>query len=140
MVTYNFYLKLVARLSIRPNVSESQIRGYLADTKPKLDARLNTLVGNAPPVAQATLDDTRIKLKVGPYGPGLWEIYPKMSLTVTVADGITEQQVLGYLEGYWNQAKIDLRTLVANAPAGANAQILSWHVHRLTGDVDEVEV
>ncbi len=140
LMTYSIYLKIVARLSVNKNVTESQIRGYLADAKSKLNARLDTLIGNAPPVAAATLGDTSIGLKVVPIGPGLWELYPKMVLTVTVADEITELQVRNFLEGYWDQAKTDLRTLVGNVPDGMNATIVSWHVHRLSGDVDEVEI
>ncbi len=139
MVTYDLYLKIVVRLSVKNNVTESQIRGYLVDAKPKLVARLGALVAAAPPAAQATLDATTVKLKVNRLGLGMWEVYPKIVLTVTVADTITETQVANFLEGYWDQAKTDLRTLVGNAPAGAKAKILSWHVHRLTGDVNEVE-
>ena len=133
------YLKIVATLSIRDNITESQIRGFLADARPDLEARIATLVANAPPVAQAVLDDTQFNLKVDPAGPGLWTIYPKLVLAVTVADGITEDQVFGYLDGYWDQFKTVLRAVIGTAPGGANAQITGWHVHRLTGDVDEVE-
>ena len=133
------YLKIVATLSIRDNITESQIRGFLAGARPDLETRIATLVANAPPVAEAVLDDTQFKLKVGSISPGLWTIYPKIMLTITVADGITETQVLGYLEGYWDQFKTVLRALIASAPGGANAQITEWHVHRLSGSVDEVE-
>ncbi len=133
------YLKIVASLSIRNNITEAQIRGFLADARPDFEAKIVTLVANAPPVAEAVLDDTRFKLKVDPQGLGLWTIYPKISLTLTVADQITEDQVLGYLEGYWDQFKTVLRTLVGTVPGGANAQITEWHVHRLSGHADEVE-
>ncbi len=133
------YLKIVATLSIRDNITEGQIRGFLADARPDLETKLANLVANAPPAAEAVLDDTQVKLKVSSVGPGLWTIYPKLALTVTVADGITEAQVLGYLEDYWDQFKTVLRVLIGSAPAGANAQITEWHVHRLTGSVDEVE-
>ena len=136
---FSFYLKIVATLSIRNNITESQIRGFLADARPDLETKLATLVGNAPPVAEAVLDDTRFNLRVNSTGPGLWTIYPKILLKVTVADGITEAQVLGYLEDYWDQFKTVLRALIGSTPAGANAQITEWHVHRLTGSVDEVE-
>ena len=135
----SFYLKIVATLSIRNNITEAQIRGFLADARPDLEAKIATLVGNAPPVAEAVLDNTQFKLKVDAQGPGLWTIYPKVVLSLTVADQITEAQVLGYLDGYWDQFKTVLRALIGSAPAGANAQITEWHVHRLTGSVDEVE-
>ncbi len=133
------YLKIVASLSIRNNITEAQIRGFLGDARQDLEAKIVALVANAPPVAEAVLDDTQFKLKVDPQGPGLWTIYPKISLTLTVADQITEDQVLGYLDGYWDQFKTVLRALIGTAPAGANAQITGWHVHRLSGSVDEVE-
>ncbi len=135
----NVYLKIVATLSIRDNITESQIRGFLAGARPDLETKFNTLIANAPPVAEAVLDDTQFNLKVNSISPGLWTIYPKIVLTVTVADGITEAQVLGYLEGYWDQFKTVLRTLIGTAPGGANARIIEWHVHRLSGSVDEVE-
>ncbi len=135
----NLYLKIVATLSIRNNITENQIRGFLADARPNLESKLATLVANAPPAAEAVLDDVDFNLKVDSVGPGLWTIYPKIVLSVTVADQITEAQVLGYLEGYWDQFKTVLRGLIGSAPAGANAQITEWHVHRLTGSVDEVE-
>ncbi len=133
------YLKIVATLSIRNNITEAQIRGFLADARPDLEAKLATLVANAPSVAEAVLDDIQFRLKVDAFGPGLWTIYPKIILTVTVADGITEDQVRGYLEGYWDQFKTVLRVLIGSAPGGANAQIIEWHVHRLSGSVNEVE-
>ena len=135
----NFYLKIVATLSIRNNITEGQIRGFLAAARPDLETKLANLVANAPPVAEAVLDDTQFRLKVDPVSPGLWTIYPKIVLTVTVADEITKAQVLGYLEGYWDQFKTVLRALIGSAPGGANAQITEWHVHRLSGSVDEVE-
>ena len=135
----NFYLKIVATLSIRNNITEGQIRGFLADARPDLETKLATLVANAPPAAEAVLDDVRFRLKVDPQGPGLWTIYPKIVLTITVADVITEDQVRGYLDRYWDQFKTVLRVLIGSAPAGVNAQITEWHVHRLSGDVDEVE-
>ena len=133
------YLKIVATLSIRNNITEAQIRGFLADARPDLETKIATLVANAPPVAEAVLDDVGFKLKINSQGPGLWEIYPKITLSVSVADQITETQVRGYLDGYWDQFKTVLRALIGSAPAGANAQITDWHVHRLSGDVDEVD-
>ena len=135
----NLYLKIVATLSIRNNITENQIRGFLADARPNLESKLATLVANAPPAAEAVLDDVDFNLKVDSVGPGLWTIYPKIVLSITVADQITEAQVLGYLEGYWDQFKTILRALIGSAPGGANAQITGWHVHRLSGSVDEVE-
>ncbi len=137
--TLTIHLKIVASLSIRNNITEGQIRGFLADARPDLEAKLTTLIGNAPPVAEAVLDDIGFKLKVDLVGPGLWTIYPKVVLAITIADGISEAQVSGYLDDYWDQFKTVLRTLVGTAPGGANAQITGWHVHRLSGSVDEVE-
>ncbi len=135
----NTYLKIVLRLSLRDNITEAQIRNFLADTEPKLRSRVTALVANAPVVAEAVLENMQLKLKVDPVEPGAWAIYPKLGIDVSVADGITEAQVFGYLESYWDQAKIDLRSLIASIPTGAQAQILEWHVHRLTGSTDEVE-
>ncbi len=135
----NVYLKIVLRLSLRDNITEAQIRTFLADADPKLRARVTALVANAPVAAEAVLEDIGLKLKVDPIEPGIWEIYPKTVIDVSVADGITEAQVYGYLEGYWDQFKTDLRVLIASIPTGAQAQILSWHVHRLAGTMDEVE-
>ena len=132
-------MKLVAWLDIRNNVTEAQIRGYLAGFKDNADARLQALVDAAPGGAQAVLDSTDYKLKVNSVGVGEWELYPKIVMNVTMADGITISQVLNYVESYWDQAKDDLRTLVSSAPAGANAAITQWHVHRLSGSVDELE-
>ena len=148
MIQYSFTIKLVFWLSIRNNIIENQIRSYLADAKDNLTARLVTLVNNAPAAAQASftgpIDEAiTLKLKVHSSDPivgGLWEIYPKIVMKITVADNITLIQVRTYLDGYWDQAKTDLRALVANAPPGANAQITEWHVHRLSGSVDEIEV
>ena len=147
MIQYSFTIKLVFWLSIRNNIIENQIRSYLADAKDNLIARLVTLVNNAPAAAQASFSGP-INEAIGyrlwvfsldPVVGGLWEIYPQIILRVTVADTITLNQVRTYLEGYWDQAKTDIRALVANAPAGANAQITEWHVHRLSGSVDELE-
>ena len=140
MTTYVFVLKLVAWLSVRDNVTESQIRGYLSGVQSAVTSRLTTLVSNAPPGAQAVLNDVGFRLKVHSFAPGEWELYPKIVMDVTVVDGITMNQIRVYLEDYWDQAKSDLRGLIAGAPAGANAQIIEWHVHRLSGSVDEVEV
>ena len=139
MTTYNLALKIVVTVSMRDIITVTQVRAFLADARSKLDARLATLVNNAPSGAQAVLDGTDYRLKTSKSTPTLWEIYPKITLTVTVADGITLNQVQTYLEGYWDQFKIDFRSLVATAPPQANAQIIEWHVHRLTGSVDEVE-
>ena len=139
MAQYSINLKVVAWLSIREFVIENQIRGYLADARPKMLTRVAALVAAAPPAANASLDDTQFKLKVTSVEAGVWELYPKMVIFVSVADNITRTQVRNFLEDYWDQFKADLRTLVANAPAGANAQITDWHVHRLSGSVDEVE-
>ena len=139
MVTYNFYLKIVATLSIRSNVTEAQIRSFLANSRDDLEAKINTIVSNAPPVAEAVLDNVSFKLKVNSFSPGLWEIYPKIVLTISVADSITELQVQNFLEGYCDQFKVVLRNLVASVPANRQAVILDWHVHRLSGHVDEVE-
>ncbi len=148
MTQYTFTIKIVFWLSIRNTVIENQIRSYLADAKDNLTARLVTLVNNAPAAAQASftgpIDEAiTLKLKVHSSDPivgGLWEIYPKVVMKISVADNITLNQVRIYLEGYWDQAKADIRALVANAPPGANAQITEWHVHRVAGSVDEVEV
>lgn len=140
MVTYNFYLKIVVTLSVKNNITEFQIRDYLTDVKPKLDTRLNALIGSAPPIAQATLDNIDISLRVHKISPGLWTIYPKMILTITVADEITEIQVRNYLEDYWDQVKIDFRTLIGNVPNQAKVKIIEWHIHRLSGSVDEDEI
>ena len=51
MVIHNIYFKLVVQLSVKNSVTESQIRNFLVDAKPKLVARFTALVGNAPPVA-----------------------------------------------------------------------------------------
>ena len=139
MAVYSVFLKIVVTLSIRNNITEGQIRGFLADARPDLEAKITTLVANAPPAAEAVLDNTDFKLKVDPQGPGLWTLYPKIVLTIAVADQITEAQVLGYLDGYWDQFKTVLRALIATVPGGANAQITKWHVHRLANHVDEVE-
>lgn len=139
MISYSVVMKILAWLDIRNNVTESQIRGYLAGFKDDADARLQALVDAAPGAAQAVLDGTSYKLKVNPIEVGKWELYPKIVMDVTVADGITMSQVLLYVESYWDQAKTDLRALVASAPAGANAAITEWHVHRLSGSVDELE-
>ena len=138
MTTYNLYLKIVVTVSMRDIITVTQVRAFLADARSKLDARLATLVNNAPSGAQAVLDSTDYKLKADKSSPTLWSIYPKLSLVITVADGITLDQVQTYLESYWDQFKIDLRSLVATAPPQANAQIVEWHVHRLTGSVDDV--
>ena len=140
MVSYSINLKIVSWFTINDTVTEAQIRGYLANTRPDLEAKITTLVANAPAAAEAVLDGTQFTLKLTEQAPGEWELYPKMVLDVSVADGITLAQILNYLEDYWDQAKTVLRNLVANAPAGANAQITEWHVHRLSGSVDEVEV
>lgn len=139
MATYNLFLKMVTELSVRNNVTEDQIRNFLANIEPRLKARLTALVNQAPQAASATLENTNFRLKIHKVGPGLWSIYPKLVLTITVADGITQTQVRSYLEGYWNQAKVDLRGLVGDAPRRNNVQILKWHVHRLSGDTDEAE-
>ncbi len=148
MIQYSFTIKIVFWLSIRNNIIENQIRSYLADSRDNLTARLVALVNNAPAAAQASLtgpvnEAIILKLKVvssDPVAGGLWEIYPKIVMKITVADTITLNQVRTYLDDYWDQAKTDLRNLVANAPPGANAKITEWHVHRLSGSVDEVEV
>ncbi len=140
MASYSIVMKIVAWLDIRDNITEAQIRSYLSGYQIAATARLQTLVDNAPSGAQAVLNGVTFKLKVNPVITGRWELYPKIVMDVTVADGITELQVRNYLEDYWDQFKADLKALVANAPAGANAQITEWHVHRLSGSVDEVEV
>ena len=140
MVSYSVNLKIVAWFTINNTVTEAQIRGYLANARPDLEAKITTLVNNAPAAAEAVLDGTQFKLKLTEQAPGEWELYPKLILTVTVADGITGLQVRNYLEDYWDQAKTVLRDLVATAPPGANAQLTEWHVHRLTGSVDEIEI
>ena len=139
MTTYDLYLKIVVTVSMRDIITVTQVRAFLADGRSKLDARLATLVNNAPSGAQAVLNGTDYKLKAHKSTPTLWEIYPKIVVTITVADGITLDQVQTYLEGYWDQFKTDFRALVATAPPQANAQIVEWHVHRLTGAVNEVE-
>ena len=139
MTTYNLVLKIVVTVSMRDIITVTQVRAFLADARSKLDSRLAALVNNAPSGAQAVLDGTDYKLKANKSTPTLWEIYPKIGLTVTVADGITLDQVQTYLEGYWDQFKADFRALVATAPPQANAQIIQWHVHRLAGSVNEVE-
>ena len=139
MIDYTFTMKLVAWLTMNTNVNETQIRNFLSDYQTNVTARLTTLVANAPPVAQAVLNDVGYKLKVTTFDPGSWEIYPKVIMDLTVADGITMNQVRLYLEDFWDQAKADLRTLVANTPPGANVQITEWHVHRLSGSTDEIE-
>ena len=139
MIQYSFTIKLVFWLSIRDTIIENQIRSYLADARNNLSARLVNLVNNAPAAAQASLGAINFKLKVTSAEAGLWEIYPKVVIDITVADGITLNQVRTYLESYWDQAKTDLQALVANAPPGANAQITEWHVHRVAGSVDEIE-
>ena len=139
MIQYTFTIKLVFWLSIRDTIIENQIRSYLVDARNNLSARLVNLVNNAPAAAQASAGAINFKLKVTSVEAGLWEVYPKVVIDITVADGITLNQVRTYLESYWDQAKTDLRNLVANAPPGANAQITEWHVHRVTGSVDEVE-
>ena len=139
MTTYNLALKIVVTVSMRDIITVTQVRAFLADARIKLDSRLATLVNNAPSGAQAVLDSTDYTLKADKIGPTLWSIYPKIILTITVADGITLNQVQTYLESYWDQFKTDFRALVATAPPQANAQIVKWHVHRLSGSVDEVE-
>ncbi len=139
MAEYTINLKMVVWLSIRDNVIENQIRGYLADARTKMRARIDALVAAAPPAAQASVVGQEFKLKVHSIEAGVWELYPKMLITISVANNITRTQVLNFLEDYWNQFKSDMRTLVANAPTGANATITDWHVHRLSGSVDEVE-
>ncbi len=139
MIQYQFTIKMVFWLSIRDTIIENQIRSYLTDARNNLSARLVTLVNNAPAPAQASVGAINFKLKVTSVEAGLWEVYPKVVIDITVADGITLNQVRTYLESYWDQAKTDLRTLVANAPPGANAQITEWHVHRVAGSIDEVE-
>ena len=140
MITYELTLKIVAYLSIRDNITEAQIRSYLASYDSAISGRISVLVSNAPATAQAVYNGTTFKLKVNPLAPGEWEIYPKAIVSITVADNITEQQVRNYLESFWDQFKSDLKGLVANAPSGANAQITEWHVHRSSGSVDEVEL
>ena len=140
MIQYTIRLKTVAWLSIRDNVIENQIRGYLADIRSQMRDRIDTLVAAAPSAATASLVNTEFRLKVTNFGPGEWELYPKMVLTVSVASNITLTQVLNFLENYYDQFKSDMKTLIANAPAGANAQITEWHVHRLAGSVDELEL
>ncbi len=139
MVQYSLNLKMVAWLSIRDNVIENQIRGYLGDTRVLMRARMDALVASAPSAAQAIIVGEFFRLKVTSAEAGIWELYPKMVITVSVSDNITRAQVRNFLEDYWDQFKVDLRTMVANAPGGANAQITEWHVHRLSGSVDEVE-
>ena len=139
MVSYQIILKIVLNFTANSSVTESQIRGYLADTRPDLEAQIATLVANAPAAAEAVLDGTQFKLKVTEQGVGEWELYPKMILDVTVADGITEFQVRNFLETYWEQTKTVLRNLVSSAPEGANIQLTQWHVHRLSSPVDEIE-
>ncbi len=139
MVEYSVNLKMVAWLSIRDNVIENQIRNYLADVRVKMRARIDALVAAAPSAAQASVVGQEFKLKVTSVEAGIWELYPKLVITVSVADGITRTQVLSFLEDYWDQFKIDMRTMVTNAPPGANARITEWHVHRLSGSVDEME-
>ena len=138
-VTYEMVMKIVAYLSIRDDITEGQIRSYLVTYDAAFSGRISALVSSAPAVAEAVYNGTQFKLKVDSSIPGQWEIYPKGIISVTVADGITLAQVRNYLESFWDQFKTDLKALVANAPAAVNAEITEWHVHRLSGSVDEVE-
>lgn len=146
-IVYSVPLKLVLELSIKSNISESQIRSYIAGFETDATQILTDLVTNAPPVAQASIDRLDWVVKVVPrggVGSGRWQIYPKPDFRVSVADTITVEQVLGYVRTCYDDFKTLLRTMINGAPPGAQAALLSWHIHRLTVDgvmseSDEVE-
>ena len=139
MVTYNFTMKLVFTLFIRNDITETQIRSYLVSYEADFASTIDTLINDAPSAAQAVNNGTTFKLKVDPFTTGIWQVYPKTILSVTVADNITLLQVKAYLETGYDLFKADIRAMVAAAPAAVNAQISDWHVHRLSGSVDELE-
>ena len=144
MAVYPIRLKLVLTLSAKTSVTEPQIRGYLTDFAPQASAWIEGIVASAPPAAEASIDSLTWQLKIDNIASGLWLIYPKPALLVTVADTVTAQQAHAFLRGFYDDAKTKLRNLVAAVSPSANLEILEWHVHRLTVDgveesYDEVE-
>ena len=130
-VTYRTRYKVVAHIATRPNISESQIRGYLAAFESAASAFIQTIVDAAPPVAQATLDSVVWVLKVDSPAAGIWDIYPKPEITITVADAISRPQIDAFLRGYLDDAKAQIGTLLAGTPPGAQVSLLGWHIHRV---------
>jgi hypothetical protein len=144
MTSWQLVLKIVVRFDIK-NGTETEIRNFFANLKPEADTFLQNLVANAPAAAEAVFDSTDYKLKVyqtvdnAPNGLGSWEAYPKIGVNVTVADTVTEAQIRGYLEGYFDNVKQALRNRVDAIPNNRGAVITDWHVHRVGGSANEAE-
>ncbi len=136
MVTYQVWFKVVMEITTALGVSHSQIRSFFAAYEEQGTAFFQNAIDSAPNGAQAVLDGVNWRLEVSG-GNGLWTVYPKPVVTVSVANHITKRQVKAFLRGFIDDAKAKLANLVASAPGGAEATVVDFHVHRLAANGTE---
>lgn len=132
-------LKIVARITAAVGTTEADMVGVFGGIRPGLHSKVSNLVAAAPAADQARLGMTDYRLKAIQISSTEWELYPKDVVYTIVDMATTEDDVRGFYEGYYDSAKQTIRDALIAAPAALNLQILGWHVHRLTGDVDELE-
>jgi len=126
--TATVWLELNAVLSIAPAVSNAQVEGYLGAFRAQAEALIGGYVAAAPAGAQASLQSVGWRLEVGGGFGGTRprDVEVDLTVVVQVKDSITDAQVWQFLAGYWSDGKAALSSVVANAPAAAEAQVLGW--------------
>lgn len=129
MVIHEMSLEVSLHITTRNDVTEQQIRGYLANYRGQGESKLAQLVLGAPVQASTSLVSTDWQLDVSDVG-GIWEIELGLTAFIETAESITEKQVHIYLADFFDQAKAYVRALLDNAPNKAKVVIQDWHIHR----------
>jgi hypothetical protein len=125
-------------ITTRANITENQIRSYLVTYGPMTRAWFDNIVASAPPIAQASIVSQEWDLEISG-AAGQWQISAQPYLIVSVADQITDKQVIGFFSGFHNDAKNKLRAIVASAPATAHIEVLRWHVHPVDSNGNDLD-
>lgn len=142
--TVTVTLEVNVEFTVRANVTDAQILGYLSGVEADTTTALQALVAAAPPATQAVYVGDVQRLELEGEGSTQRQLEWQVTLTVSVADAVTDEQVWAFLAGHFDEAKQRLRTLFAGAPAGADVVLQRWHIHRGgkfsdSGSGDEVE-
>lgn len=124
-----FAPKMVVTLSTTR--TENAIRNAMSRVEQMYRDRILGAISADP---QTSLVRARYRLDVKKYEDGTAQVYPKLHIVVDTTR--TEEAVESALSVLYDSLKADIRTLVAASP---QTSIITWHVHRDTGSVDEDE-
>ena len=129
MAVFAHTLKLLVKLTTRPQTNVNEVAGWFAPLAPWTAAKVIQLIGSSP--TPTVLLSSEYELRVldeefADNGKHAWEAYPRRRITVDVDDSAVFRT---HLDAYYTDLMAELEAILTSNAVTHRATATWWHQH-----------